>query len=566
MSAATPAILRSIAIAIAVAALIDPVFTVERAQTPRLVLVDLTQNDASPIADRLRTLDPDLQVRTAIAGRIPCAPGERCVIAADGSEHAQAPTDVGSPISLVTLAPVDGANVSIQSATTVATQHGSAAGVVRVAIKGQGVAGRRTTLRALDAGAVVGSASLEWKTDTTQVVDVPWWPIAASARALRIEAESEGGETSAFDNAIDLAVTVGNRALPVLVLDARPSWSSTFVRRALEDDPRFVVDHRARVAPALTTGTATARLDAAALDVVPLVIAGAPDALTTADVDLLDRFVRVRGGTLIVLPERAPAGAAARLFPGEWSEQLLAEPEQVGPLRAAELLRPRQPRFGSVALTPVTVAAPAGNGRIIVSGAMDAWRHRDADAASFDRFWTSLSAEGAAAGEGLVINFDDGLAPRGSRIGFTVRYRALSMPPELEASAVATCDSATMLRLWPAGAAGVFRGELPVGSTSSCSLEVAVNGRIAGAAVAVAERPARGVEETIRKLSNMARASGGVVITDEDNIAERLRASLLPSGQMAQTQVYPMRAAWWMFPFAGCLSAEWWLRRRRGLR
>jgi hypothetical protein len=28
----------------------------------------------------------------------------------------------------------------------------------------------------------------------------------------------------------------------------------------------------------------------------------------------------------------------------------------------------------------------------------------------------------------------------------------------------------------------------------------------------------------------------------------------------------PMRSVWWMLPFAACLSAEWWLRRRRGLR
>jgi len=29
---------------------------------------------------------------------------------------------------------------------------------------------------------------------------------------------------------------------------------------------------------------------------------------------------------------------------------------------------------------------------------------------------------------------------------------------------------------------------------------------------------------------------------------------------------HPMRSAWWMLPFAACLSAEWWMRRRRGLR
>ena len=33
------------------------------------------------------------------------------------------------------------------------------------------------------------------------------------------------------------------------------------------------------------------------------------------------------------------------------------------------------------------------------------------------------------------------------------------------------------------------------------------------------------------------------------------------------TQIrHPMRSTWWILPFALCLSAEWWLRRRQGLR
>src|SRR5205085_11311479 len=35
-------------------------------------------------------------------------------------------------------------------------------------------------------------------------------------------------------------VDVSDR-LPVLVYDARPSWTTTFVRRALENDSRFIV-------------------------------------------------------------------------------------------------------------------------------------------------------------------------------------------------------------------------------------------------------------------------------------------------------------------------------------
>jgi hypothetical protein len=563
MTRTTSLILRGVAIAIAIVALIDPVFTVERARPQRLVLVNMTQTDATQVEGQLRRLAPDLDVRTPTTGRVPCAPGERCVIAADGSMDGEVPVDLASPIALVILKPGSGPNVSIESATTSANQYSHAAGAARVILTAQGVGGRRTTVRVLDDGAIVGSASVEWTGDSTQAVDVSWWPIAASARTLRIETHTDGDEI-AFDNVIDVPVTIGNGRLSVLIFDARPSWSSTFVRRALEDDPRFVVDHRARVAPSLTTGTANARLDAAALEATPLLIVGAPDALTAADVQLIDRFVRVRGGSVIMLPERAPGGAAARLFAGEWSEQLLAEPEPVGALRASELLRPRDLWFGAVALSPVVVATPAGAGRIIVSGAMDAWRYRDADAASFDRFWTSLAAESAAHGARLIVEFDDPLAQAGSRAAFTVRYRAWAMPAAIEAGAVATCDRAESVRLWPAGTPGSFRGALPIGNASSCMLEVSVNDSVAGAGVAVAERPVRGVDETLGKLERAAALSGGEVVTDGDNLEVRLRPFADAARATTREHVHPMRAVWWLLPFVGCLSVEWWLRRRSG--
>ncbi len=50
-----------------------------------------------------------------------------------------------------------------------------------------------------------------------------------------------------------------------------------------------------------------------------VLIVGGPDALTASEVDLIERFVRVRGGTAVLLPERAPSGSATRLFTGEWS-------------------------------------------------------------------------------------------------------------------------------------------------------------------------------------------------------------------------------------------------------
>jgi hypothetical protein len=49
-----------------------------------------------------------------------------------------------------------------------------------------------------------------------------------------------------------------------------------------------------------------------------------------------------------------------------------------------------------------------------------------------------------------------------------------------------------------------------------------------------------------------------------DALARRLRRSIAADSTAAPR--HPMRSAIWFVPFAGCLSLEWWLRRRRGAR
>ncbi len=328
--------LRGIAIAIAVAALVDPVLSIERAPAIPLTLVKMAAVDVVPLERELHRLSPDadVRVREVVNHRLPCGPAERCVVIADGSVDAGLPSDLDGPLSLIRVGEPAGPNVRLRSVMFAAGQHASAAGAARVVLDGRGVIGRRTEIRISDTAALVGSASVEWKSDGVQTVDVPWWPLASGPRALRVEAISPGTESASFDNVLTAGVDVGSERLPVLVFDARSSWGSTFVRRALEDDARFLVEHRARLAPAIAAGTANGRLDARALDASAVLVVGGPDALTASEVDLIERFVRVRGGTVVLLPERAPSGSVARLFPGEWTERLAAEPQSVGPLRA----------------------------------------------------------------------------------------------------------------------------------------------------------------------------------------------------------------------------------------
>ena len=435
-----------------------------------------------------------------------------------------------------------------------------------------------TTILVRDGAAVIGSAVHKWGEGPTAVVDVPWWPLDGGARTLRIEATPAEGEAITIDNVLDVGVPVMTARVRALVFDARPSWNSTFVRRALEDDPRVSVEHRARVAPALTTGTRSGVLDAATLETTPVAIVGDPDALTAADVALLERFVRVRGGSLILLPERRITGPATRLLAGEWSEHLVPAPEQVGALQASELLRATNLPVGATvvarsASAASIVAMPLGNGRVIVSGAMDAWRYRDQGSVigdqgnSFDRFWTSLVVEAATAGASLQIEIGSVLAAAGERVPFTIRTRSFEARPSAEMKATARCgdDSPTAIRVWPTGAIGEFAGQMSIGDTT-CELEATTGDQIARAFVAASRQPMRGVDSTLAKLERSIVSGGGAVSAqgDEAAFASKLMTSFTPTSQIVS--VRPMRAWWWMLPFAGCLAVEWWLRRRNGLR
>jgi hypothetical protein len=566
--------LRATAIVIAIAALMDPALSTSRPRAQELVAIRTTSAPATTVEQALRANLPGWNVESREAqSRVPCGQDEQCVVIADGAIDATVPGDLSKPLSMITLAPGDGPNVAVRS-VSMSGAHQSTGGLARVELSASGLGtATKSEVRVLDGTAVIGSATGEWSGAATLTIDVPWWPLDTGARVLRIEVPPFEGERTGVDNHVDVGVDVGVTRSPVLVFDARPSWSSTFVRRAIEDDPRFAVAHRARLAPALSAGTANGRLDIAALDLASTAVIGGVDALTSNDVSLLEQFVRVRGGTLVLLPERAPTGPWSRLLAGSWTEHLAGTPRPVGGLHASEVLHAERLPItatvvGAAGSSASIVVLPTGAGRVVMSGAMDAWRYRDLDAGGYDRFWRALIAEGAASGEGLQMRFKDRLSARGARARFTLHDRRMTRPGSTEASAIARCGSApaTAIRLWPAGAHAEFTGELPLSSAGSCSIEAVVNDRQAIGAIAVADRPALGVEQTLAKLERRVQASGGVVAHagDEATLARALTTA--PMSPSVTTTAHPMRSAWWLLPFAGCLSVEWWLRRRSGLR
>ena len=138
-------------------------------------------------------------------------------------------------------------------------------------------------------------------------------------------------------------------------------------------------------------------------------IVGGLEKLTGAETRILERFMRERGGAVVLVPDgRIAAGPALDLLDGAMlTERLSDRPEKLivtpplEPIQASELLLtrtdvPTAPE--RVAWTsgkdPATVAtsSPRGNGRLFFSGALDAWRFRAEDGGAFDRHWQSTIA------------------------------------------------------------------------------------------------------------------------------------------------------------------------------
>ena len=152
-------VLRSAAILVAVAAAIDPVWTIARPTPQSVTVARLASSDitATAAAVRASLSGAELDVRAASHGRLPCRPGEPCLMVADGSVDVEIPDDLTAPLSLIAIAAPAGANVAVRSVTASLTQRAAGSGLVRVAMVGAGMQGARTQLRVTDDGATVGS-------------------------------------------------------------------------------------------------------------------------------------------------------------------------------------------------------------------------------------------------------------------------------------------------------------------------------------------------------------------------------------------------------------------------
>jgi hypothetical protein len=546
--------LRTLAMVIAVAGVVDPVATVSRPtrQPLTIAILDSSSDGAYAVAARVKSgvsnlYDTTVRLHPVWTAASPCPVDGACVVMSEGVAPRRISTR--GPLSAVRISPSRTPTVAIKSGVAATTLDPDARGVISVELETKDPS---PLVRVFDESLVVGQS-------TTGRIE--WTPVGRGVRQLRI---------ATLDDEAYVAVEVTPQRHKVLFYEPRPTWMGTFVRRALEVDPRFALQTRARVANAISVSTGNVPLDTVSLEREDprVVVVSALDQLTANEVAALDAFMTRRGGSVVALLDVVPGGPGRALLPVTFRERREAQPVAVAQLKGSEFVTMTGLDAGTTALASVGDAAviasrAVGNGRIVASGASDAWRFRGDG--TFNAHWQSLIADAAdAAGDALSIVLNSHLARLQESVRVNVEWRPLRpIDATIDARATLTCgNTAQPIRLWPDGAPGRFAGELDARTEGPCRVSATLNNVSASTPLLV--RDVRTARAPDTDLATAITAHGGTVVNsgDEETLITMLRGSASPRDM--STRVHPMRSPLWIIPFAACLGGEWWLRRRGG--
>jgi hypothetical protein len=258
-------------------------------------------------------------------------------------------------------------------------------------------------------------------------------------------------------------------------------------------------------------------------------------------------------------------------------------------LRASEVMWPlRLPANAQViARTPVNAKHSAsdvaavwrtsvGAGRLIVSGALDAWRFRDRS--GFDGFWRAQIVEAAESSPPAVaVQLSNATANPGEQIGVRaiIRDAALQGPTagrtvQTTVTGSLTSSDATTepmtFRLWPGDGVGTLLGVVRAPDKPGVyRVTVSADGIAATTPLAVIANASHPTPDDRDLIAAWTQARGGRAMPASrlGDLPTELRRAIRPTPR--RETWYPMRSAWWIVPFALLLSVEWWLRRRSGL-
>jgi len=588
---ATPSVrvvARGVAIAIALVAAADPAITSSRTVRPDVALATSGSARDSAFSDRVaRALSKDFTVV-----RAPLAAAAATVIV--GERLPTQSTELASPAFAV-FDDANDATVSLDAVRAPSAAPPNARVPIPIAARVKGARGRTLDVTLRANGLVVDRVTKTIATDDEHTsATLTFVPTVSGAAPLRVQAMVSGGKDSAMT---DIVVDVRRTRIPILFFDPRPSWMSTFVRRAIERDPRFVLTSRVVTSRNLSTdaGRPPDRLgDATALAAFDAVVVGAPDALVESDVAGLDAYMRRRGGGVILLFDQRAPGAYERLTnSGAWAVSTDSAVVRIGTtadsaaLRASEVMWPlRVPTNAHViARTQVNpkhsasdVAAvwwtSVGAGRLVVNGALDAWRFRDRS--EFDEFWRALIAETAESSPPAVaVRLSNATARPGEQIGVRaiIRDAALQesnagrpVQTSVTGSLTSSTNEPTTFRLWPSDGVGALSAVVRAPDKPGVyQVIVSADGMAATTPLVVIANASHPTPDDRDLVAAWPASRGGRALPESrlGDLPAELRRVIRPTPR--RETWYPMRSAWWIVPFALLLSADWWLRRRSGL-
>ena len=523
--------LRAVAVAIAIAGVVDPSTTIDDRERPDVVLSADGRLPDPTLVDRVsQALDERF---TVVRGPIVGA----AAIVHVGNQLPDTSSRGFSPAFVIAPEP-RAPWIAIEVIEAPARAHLYSRVPMAVRVRSVAARGRTATVTVEHAGVAIDRATHEIATDDDRQAMPLTVAVAATTGTmpLVIRAEVSGASSSAAR--ADVGIEIHDRRYAVLAFDRRPSWMATFVRRALESDPRFVVTSRivtSRGASVEAGRPPPSLSELPSLSLFDAVLIGAPGELTGADVAGLESFMRQQGGAVILLPDepadRRPYHRLLGTAPWRFVERVEASGE---PLASAFFSpNPDQPE--------VIWRTSVGPGRLVVSTALDAWRFRDAQSATFDRFWRLLVAEVADA-----------------------TPRPLEIVPERLVLAPGETTTARIHR-GPAGPVELMRIRPSVDSGPERAA-ITREGARAETTVLVVPDATRPTPDERALVVAWAESRSGRWLPESRlaELAPALEGALAPSPRTVQW--FPMRSPWWIVPFALALGAEWWMRRRRGLR
>ena len=314
-----------------------------------------------------------------------------------------------------------------------------------------------------------------------------------------------------------------------------------------------VTDVSRRIQVRSGAGGALTRLP---FDDVDAVLVGGLERLSAPDVVWLDRFMRERGGSIVLVPDgRVDTSAWHTLIGSDVSvaETLLERPapllaRSILPrLDASELLSFTSPNADTLAASGasgagVVVSLPKGAGKLLLSGALDAWRYRAEPGVQFDRFWqTAIAGAAMAARSAVEIDVTPAILAPGETGRLTARVRRAAAGEALSARVI----GGDAIRLWPAATTGEFTGTFSApADTGAHAIRASAEGAPDSFATAnfVVGQADRIMDGRQPPLALLATSHGGIDV-DERHLATLetfIRAQMPASSAPARYQPVPI--------------------------